>query len=136
MLTEIERHAIDKMRGMLSKNKDGFVAFGKSQNDFADAACVTLSVAMLRLYPPSHDAAITPERLVECGGRSACEHQDEIHFGSQLDRYVVFDYSVKGDFMWFVNHRSVHPIVTPRNMGEVWQLLERCGIPVRKVCET
>lgn len=111
MLTEEEQAALERMRG------------GQSFNN-ADAR--TLIDAMLRLYPPGHDAEITPERLVACGfERAGWAHGVFVHSDSiTCNLFSVTEWRIMG--AWIVS--QLHP----RNMGEVWQLLGRCGIPVEK----
>ncbi len=95
------------------------------------AETVALADAMLDLYPPGYADEITPQRLIACGGRGACDHQDETIFGSQNGSYVVYDYSVSGVAIWFANGRHLPECFAPRNMGGVLELLDKLGIEVK-----
>lgn len=124
MLTEEEQAALERVRSDIDW-KD-LVPARQPEQILNDAQ--TLVDAMLRLYPDGHDDEITPERLVDCGFVASDDCENEFHIAD-------IRHSVATGWWWvecdgddeLIDHR-----LHPRNMGEVWQLLERCGIPVKK----
>lgn len=126
MLTEIEQAALErrrKFREMYSQD-GGVMLDGEDTNILADA--------MLRLYPPGHDAEITPERLVACGGnRSASCREGSLSCVVEIGG-TIWAWFTEKKLIWILDGVGMPDISYPRNMGEVWQLLERCGIPVTK----
>jgi hypothetical protein len=75
---------------------------------------------MLRLFPPGHDAEITPERLIACG------------FAVEADCIVSGELGYyPADNTWFVDCQMMPKSTRPTNMGEVWSLMECCGIEVK-----
>lgn len=128
-LTEDERAALDDFRDDARAWPDGVAE-----------SVTTLCEAMLRLFPIRTygnlvirwDDEITPERLVACGGSKYgddyivfCGSDLELSFWCETGRWDIEDRRSGSG----VGHRhSCWRVFRPRNMGEVWQLMERCGI--------
>jgi len=95
----------------------------------------TVAEAMLDLFPVREiggrvirwDDDITPERLVACGSTSE-------QYGKHVRRFMINEVEwflqPSGGSWWKLNGQSLNPAVCPRNMGEAWNLMERCGIEV------
>lgn len=92
-----------------------------------DADCRYLSRKMLDLFPPGYADSITPERLVACGGRQC---QIWVDWTQEQDGEVIVNTNMRTG-SWFVRCVRVPQDLAPRNMGEVWQLLDRLRIDWR-----
>ena len=85
-----------------------------------------LTNAILRLYPPGWNEPVTPERLVELGF--------ETHVIDDFDPKFYYELSLScrpriSEWIVYTPGWSTElpDCLVPRNMGEVRQLLERCG---------
>lgn len=105
---------------------------GKGSRIAVDERCLALLekdriaviAAMQSLYPPGYADEITPDRLVKCGG--------EIDQGGVWRMLSVMALPLMGHYLWRFNGRNIIDQLAPRNMGEVWELLDRLGIDWRK----
>jgi len=116
---------------MLTKNEKA--ALDRAHTDQAqlnDLGIVYL--AMTRLFPPGWDDPVTDYGLAECGFISQGNNTwgnpravfpggklwaDELHIEGKLHR------------AWRIGGAYVVQELAPRNMLEVWHLLQRCGLP-------
>jgi hypothetical protein len=86
------------------------------------------AASMLSLFPHGHADEITVERLLACGGR---RDGFWVVWSSPEFSHPQVAYS-DVDGVWLLYGRRVDEELAPRNVGEVWQLLARCGIEVRQ----
>jgi hypothetical protein len=112
-------------------------------NEMQAHEAAILCDAMLDLYPFREiggvvirwDDEITPERLLACGG-SNYPSDDYIAFRGGEIELAFWCKTCQWDISHIrsgsgVGHRnSCWRVFRPRNMGEVWSLMERCGIEV------
>lgn len=121
MLTEEEQAALERFRR--DRHNTGAITSRMAWEDM-----YKLAEAMLRLFPPGHADEITPERLVACGGQDCKTHVSFVSDAGEViigTDFTVVDYNNK--------RSTLRKVLHPRNMGEAWQLLERCEIPVVEV---
>lgn len=134
-LTDDELKALERWRAGTYIKDEGRVL--GQQTCMYDAR--KLADAMLRRYPVRTygetvirwDDPITPERLVACGWTDADGDYRATCDGSGL-RYALTRPPHKQWALWLMNSRNEYEydsyILPPRNMLEVWNLMERCGI--------
>ena len=114
-LTEDERAALERYRG-----RHDFKSYPEYVDDLIVLANLAIRERPVRTYGDiviRWDDPITPERLVACG-------------------FILSDFCVAYcglafyplEVRWWSDGAVIPTGVTPRNMGEVWQLMERCGI--------
>jgi hypothetical protein len=115
MLSKEEQSALDRYRIGNYSGLDTLVP---------DAS--TLAGAVERLYPPGWNEPVTPERLVELGF--------ETHVIDDFDPKFYYELSLScrpriSEWIVYTPGWSTElpDCLVPRNMGEVRQLLERCG---------
>lgn len=114
---------------------------------YADVECdrQALALAMLRLYPPGWNDPATPERLVELGfnkykwidtwgkWRQQVANCADVTTYSLKTGNMLWEIRVRlGDDRWWLVpsdgiEREIPAAISPRNMQEARQLLERCG---------
>ena len=70
------------------------------------------------------DDPVTPERLQACGWKFNGP-KDDGYAVLQCDAHLTVVFPLE---KWEIDFDDMHPLHTPRNMLEVWQLMERCGI--------
>ncbi len=129
-LTEDERAALERWR----------LGTGTLSSITRDA--YALSRAMNRLFPVRTygdlvirwDDPITPERLVACGFKPETRRYGDVLVIGVLDEPMYTEIAYRpADARLFVEAVKMGCEDVPwfcriRNMGEVWQLMERCGI--------
>lgn len=92
--------------------------------------CALMMMELVRIYPRCHADEITPERLVACGGEIAESTTGTsilVDLGDNLWVLCATDRIV-----WILDGINIPDRASPRNMGEVWELLDRLGIDWRK----
>ena len=133
-LTEEERVALDRW------HRNQYIIEAEDIREglrvqFSDA-CI-LADAMNRLVPVRTygnlvirwDDEITPERLVACGGEMA-SLTDPLATTCVVDMGNKLWAWFRGwqPIIWLRQGVGIHELALPRNMLEVWHLMERCGI--------
>jgi hypothetical protein len=92
-------------------------------------ASKVLSPEIARLYPPGWNEPVTVEGLEKCGFTFDKEI-GHIAPGEMLWRTVETSWQ---ESTWRVGGAYVLREMQPRNMGEVWQLMDRLGIKRKDV---
>lgn len=104
-LTKEASEALERLRivdtGKCDQSQKEIAAWMSTQGDQQIVAW-----EMLRLFPPGHDAEITPESLSACGYTAEIEEE-------------------------YFSNDAVYVNCKPQTMGEVWHLMERCGLEVK-----
>ena len=86
------------------------------------------------LFPKGHDEEITPERLAACGGKQGTNPDGGI--SSVVDMgHKLWAWFTEKEVVWLLDGVRITASLYPKNMGEVWNLMERCGLEVKHVKE-
>lgn len=99
-----------------------------TRNDAYRLAAVLSRLYPVRTYGPwtiRWDHLVTAENLVACGGQKAAPTDPDstacvVDMGGELWAWFR-DESV----IWLYKGSTLHELAVPRNMGEVWALMER-----------
>lgn len=136
MLSEEEANALERCRlidsGESAESVRGLEAWQKWTEDKQLLAC-----AMLRLYPPGWNDPVTPERLVELGGKlhtaddGNCVTFSEVEFFFNTSAVLHAVY-VQNNDGGYSEDSYLPEKLQPRNMQEARHLLERCGATKEK----
>jgi hypothetical protein len=123
----------DEVKAALERlHRNEYRVFGESSYD-----CEIVARAMLELFPVRevggmvmrYDDQITAARLIACGffekdNRLVCSKNELLW----RDESVSRKYPARPT--WRVGGAYLVDSTSPRNMGEVWELMERCGVDI------
>lgn len=135
MLSEEAKAAMELLRKPIDP-----LAISADEMERRRLAAFAVARAMLDLFPVRTlngmvirwDDEITPERLVACGGkyhRYSADHICLSSDGNTLGSTLAYSIRYQTWSLPMVD-KPMEPETAPRNMGEVWSLMERCW-PIR-----
>jgi hypothetical protein len=115
MLSEQAAAALERYRTAMSETDTSVI---RPLCSIADDIC-TMAEELSRLYPPGWNEPVTVEGLERCGWKG-------VDYWLVIGRVRWWPYSPH-EFQY--DYETVAEPFKPRNMLEVWQLMQRCGLP-------